>query len=92
MRVLFMKERILKFIKATWIFYPLILAAAMYFVLPYFPDFTEHVISRGLFKLVTVPLGFIAAAVFAYGACGGARSAAGCCAYCCVRYPHEAQH
>ncbi len=31
----------------------------MYFILPYFPEFTEHIISRGLFKLVTIPLGFV---------------------------------
>lgn len=48
-----------KFFKAVWIFIPLILAAAMYFLLPYFPRFTEYVCSRGLFKLVTVPVGFI---------------------------------
>ncbi|MCM1166298.1 MAG: DUF3810 domain-containing protein [Lachnospiraceae bacterium] len=48
-----------KFFKAVWIFIPLALAAAMYFILPYFPDFTEYVCSRGLFKLVTVPIGFV---------------------------------
>ena len=48
-----------KFIKTTWIFYPLIIAAAMYFLLPMFPTFTEYVISRGLFKIITVPIGFI---------------------------------
>ena len=48
-----------KFFKATWIFYPLIIAAAMYFLLPMFPHVTEYVFSRGLFKAVTVPLGFI---------------------------------
>ncbi len=48
-----------RFLKATWIFYPLVLAALMYFLLPLFPSFTEYVISRGLFKLVTVPVGFI---------------------------------
>lgn len=48
-----------KFLKATWIFYPLILAAAMYFLLPMFPKVTEYVFSRGLFKAVTVPLGFV---------------------------------
>ncbi len=48
-----------KFLKRFWIFLPLILAAAMYFLLPHFPWFTEYVISRGLFKIVTIPLGFI---------------------------------
>ncbi len=48
-----------RFVKITWIFYPLLLAALMYLLLPLFPDFTEYVISRGLFKLITVPIGFI---------------------------------
>ncbi len=48
-----------RFLKATWIFYPLILAGLMYFLLPMFPTFTEYVISRGLFKIVTVPIGFV---------------------------------
>lgn len=48
-----------KFIKATWIFYPLILAVLMYLLLPLFPSFTEYVVSRGLFKIVTVPVGFV---------------------------------
>lgn len=48
-----------RFVKATWIFYPFIIGALMYFLLPMFPDFTEYVVSRGLFKIVTVPLGFI---------------------------------
>lgn len=52
-----------KFFKAVWIFIPAILAAAMYFILPYFPTFTEYVCSRGLFKLVTVPVGFVTSLV-----------------------------
>lgn len=48
-----------KFIKRFWIFLPLILAAAMYFLLPHCPWFTEYVISRGLFKIVTIPVGFV---------------------------------
>lgn len=47
------------FLKRFWVFIPLILAAAMYFLLPYFPGFTEYVCSRGLFKIVTYPLGFV---------------------------------
>lgn len=46
-------------LRAVWIFIPLVLAAAMYFLLPIFPEFTEIVVSRGLFKLYTVPVGFI---------------------------------
>ena len=45
--------------KAVWIFIPLVLAAAMYFLLPMFPEFTEYAVSRGLFKAFTVPVGFI---------------------------------
>ncbi len=48
-----------KFLKRFWIFIPLVLAALMFFVLPMFPDFTENVISRGLFKVITTPVGFI---------------------------------
>lgn len=49
----------LRVFKALWIFIPLIVAAAMYFLLPLFPEFTEYVISRGLFKIFTVPVGFV---------------------------------
>lgn len=49
----------LRLLRQLWIFIPLILAAAMYFLLPMFPEFTEQVISRGLFKLYTVPVGFL---------------------------------
>lgn len=48
-----------RFVKATWIFYPLILGVLMFFLLPYFPDFTEYFVSRVLFKIVTVPIGFL---------------------------------
>ncbi len=47
------------FFKRFWIFIPLIIAAAMFLLLPYFPGFTEYVCSRGLFKIVTYPLGLI---------------------------------
>lgn len=48
-----------KVLKAVWIFIPLALAAAMYFLLPYFPRVTEYAFSRGLFKVLTVPVGFV---------------------------------
>lgn len=48
-----------KFFSVFWVFIPLILAAAMYFLLPLFPDFTEYAVSRGLNKIVTVPIGFL---------------------------------
>lgn len=47
------------FFKRFWVFIPLILAVLMYFVLPHFPAVTEYVFSRGLFKIITVPLGFL---------------------------------
>lgn len=46
-------------IKRFWILLPLIAAALMFFLLPLMPEVTEYVFSRGLFKIVTVPLGFI---------------------------------
>ena len=49
-----------KFFKAFWVFIPLILAVLMYIFLPQYPDFTEYVCSRGLFKIITIPLGFLA--------------------------------
>lgn len=52
-------KKMKKFLKNFWFLIPLVLAAAMFFVLPFFPDFTEYVVSRGLFKVVTVPVGFI---------------------------------
>ena len=48
-----------KFLKRFWVFIPLILAAMMFFILPHFPAVTEYVFSRGLFKVITVPVGFI---------------------------------
>lgn len=48
-----------KFFKWFGIFIPLILAVAMYFLLPFFPEFTEYVCSRGLFKIITIPVGFL---------------------------------
>lgn len=47
------------FFKRFWVFIPLILAVMMYFILPHFPAVTEYVFSRGLFKIITVPLGFV---------------------------------
>lgn len=48
-----------KFFKRFWIFIPLLLAGLMFFVLPMFPDFTEYAVSRGLFKVITIPVGFV---------------------------------
>ena len=57
------KSRAGKVFRALWIFIPLLAAGAMYFVLPHFPQVTEYVFSRGLFKIVTVPLGFLTSLV-----------------------------
>ncbi len=51
------------FLKKFWVFIPLVIAAAMYFLLPLAPGFTEYVCSRGLFKAVTVPLGFLSSLI-----------------------------
>lgn len=48
-----------KFFKEAWVFIPLIIALLMYFLLPKFPWFTEYICSRVLFKLMTVPVGFL---------------------------------
>ncbi len=44
-----------------WVFcaIPFCLALLMYLLLPLFPNFTEYVISRGLFRIVAFPLEFI---------------------------------
>ena len=52
-----------KFLKRFWVFIPLILAVMMFFILPNFPTVTEYVFSRGLFKAITVPVGFITSLV-----------------------------
>lgn len=41
-----------------WLFCltPAIIAALMYFILPYFPKFTEYAITRGLFRIVAFPV------------------------------------
>lgn len=35
---------------------PAVIAGLMYFILPFFPNFTEYVITRGLFRIVAFPL------------------------------------
>lgn len=52
-----------KFFKRFWVFIPLILAVLMYLILPNFPAVTEYVFSRGLFKVITVPVGFLTSLV-----------------------------
>ncbi len=48
-----------KVISWAVVFIPLVLAGACYFLLPKFPYFTEYVISRGIFKIITVPVGAV---------------------------------
>lgn len=38
---------------------PLCAAALMYFLLPFFPTFTEYVMTRGIFRIIGVPLQWI---------------------------------
>lgn len=52
-----------RFLKRFWVFIPLVLAVMMFFILPHFPAVTEYVFSRGLFKVITVPVGFITSLV-----------------------------
>ncbi len=44
-----------------WLFacIPLLIAALLYFVLPLFPNFTEYVFVRGIFRVFCVPLTFV---------------------------------
>lgn len=38
---------------------PLACAAAFYFVLPLFPQFTEYIFARGIFRVISVPLNWL---------------------------------
>lgn len=44
-----------------WIFctVPAMIAALMYFLLPYFPELTEYFITRGIFRIIAFPLEWI---------------------------------
>ena len=44
-----------------WIFclIPTVLSAVLYFVLPFFPSFTEYVFTRGIFRIIGFPLQWI---------------------------------
>lgn len=48
-----------------WLFclIPAFIAAVMYFVLPYFPEFTEYAITRGLFRIVAFPFEWLMSAI-----------------------------
>lgn len=50
------KSLILKWI---WCAVPLVMAALMYFVLPFFPHFTEYAVARGLFRVIAFPYEWI---------------------------------
>lgn len=52
-----------RFLRNFWFIIPLTVAAAMFFLLPAAPAVAEYVCARGLFKVVTVPLGFISSLV-----------------------------
>ena len=41
-------------------FIPALLAIGMYFLLPYFPWFTEHILVRGIFRVLIFPLEWLA--------------------------------
>ncbi len=52
-------KKVLAVIKKFWFLIPLLIAVLMFLLLPLMPEVTEYVFSRGLFKIVTVPVGFI---------------------------------
>lgn len=52
-------KKVFHFVKKFWFFIPLVIAVLMFLLLPLMPEVTEYVFSRGLFKIVTVPIGFI---------------------------------
>ncbi|MCH5207922.1 MAG: DUF3810 domain-containing protein [Oscillospiraceae bacterium] len=58
-------KRLSVIIRKFWVFIPFIAAALMFLLLPIMPpEVTEYVFSRGLFKAVTVPVGFITSFFF----------------------------
>lgn len=52
-------KKVLAVIKRFWFLIPLVIAVLMFLLLPLMPEVTEYVFSRGLFKIVTVPVGSI---------------------------------
>lgn len=52
-------KKVLGVIKKFWFLIPLVVALLMFLLLPLMPEVTEYVFSRGLFKVVTVPVGAI---------------------------------
>ena len=53
-----MKQKRL-WIKWLFCFVPAIIALLMYFILPYFPRFTEYIFARGIFRAVAFPIEWI---------------------------------
>ncbi len=51
--------RALKLLKHFIFLLPAVGALLLYFLLPQFPEFTEYVFSRGIFRVVSVPLGVV---------------------------------
>lgn len=49
-------KRAFRWRSLCWCFIPAGLAAGMYFLLPYFPRFTEYAVTRGLFRVASYPL------------------------------------
>ena len=42
---------------------PAVIAALMYFLLPFFPEFTEYAITRGLFRIIAFPIEWLISSV-----------------------------
>lgn len=57
-------KKVLSIVKSFWFLIPLAVALLMFLLLPLMPEVTEYVFSRGLFKIVTVPVGFITSLFF----------------------------
>lgn len=54
------RERIKRILPKLLIYMlPALLAAALYFLLPLMPWVAEHIFARGIFRIISVPLGFI---------------------------------
>ena len=57
-----MKQKPL-WLKWLYCIVPAIIAALMYFLLPFFPEFTEYAITRGLFRIIAFPIEWLISSV-----------------------------
>ncbi len=52
-------QKALSILRAFLFLLPALTALLLYGILPHFPEFTEYVFSRGIFRLISVPLGML---------------------------------